>query len=96
MKGYFIFDNLKVHDVSKLEAYKKEAGPLVEKYGGKYIVLGGPFEVVEGSWNPTFLVMIEFPTYDIAREWYTSKEYEELKALRLSAVDSNGVVVKGF
>ncbi|HEX6889106.1 MAG TPA: DUF1330 domain-containing protein [Chryseolinea sp.] len=96
MKGYCLFDNVQVHDFEKLEAYKKKAAPLVEKFGGKYIILGDNFTVVEGSWKPTFLVMIEFPTYERANEWYSSEEYKEAKALRLSTVDSNGIIVAGI
>lgn len=96
MKGYCLFDNVQVHDLQTLELYKKKAAPLVQKYDGKYIILGGPFAVVEGSWRPTFLVMIEFPTYEKATEWYHSDEYKEVKALRLSAVESNGIIVGGL
>jgi uncharacterized protein (DUF1330 family) len=96
MKGYCVFDNVQVHDFEKLETYKKQAAPLVEKFGGKYIILGGQFKVVEGSTRPTFLVMIEFPSYEKANQWYYSDEYRELKNLRLSAVDSNAFIIEGL
>lgn len=96
MKGYCIFDNVQVHDLGKLEIYKKQAAPLVEKFGGRYLILGGQFAVVEGSQRPTFLVMIEFPSYEKANQWYFSEEYRELKNLRLSAVDSNAIIVEGL
>lgn len=35
--------------------------PRSEQYGGRYVVLGGKFDVVEGDWRPVFLVIIEFP-----------------------------------
>lgn len=96
MKGYCVFDNVQVHDFEKLEAYKKQAAPLVEKFGGKYIILGGQFKVVEGTTLPTFLVMIEFPSYEKANQWYYSEEYRELKNLRLSAVVSNAFIIEGL
>ena len=96
MKGYCLFDNVQVHNFEKLEDYKKKAAPLVQQYGGRYIILGGKFTVVEGSWKPRFMVMIEFPSYDVAQQWYNSEEYKELKALRLSAVDSHGIIVEGI
>lgn len=95
MKGYCLFDNIQVNDLSKLEQYKKKAEPMVARYGGKYVVLGGQFRVVEGSWGPTFLVMIEFPSYEKANEWYFSEEYRALKELRLSAVESNAIIMEG-
>lgn len=96
MKGYCLFDNVQVHDLEKLEQYKKQAAPLVAKYDGKYIILGGQFKAVEGNVRPTFLVMIEFPSYEKANQWYYSEEYRELKNLRLSAVESNAIIVEGL
>lgn len=96
MKGYCLFDNVQVHDLEKLEAYKKQATLLVEKFEGKYLILGGQFKVVEGTTKPTFLVMIEFPTYEKANQWYYSEEYRELKNLRLSAINSNAIIVEGL
>lgn len=95
MKGYCVFDNLQVHNVEKLEEYKKRVLPVVEKYDGRYIVLGGEFKVVEGNAKPTYMVVIEFPSYEIAQEWYNSQEYQEVKAIRLSAVEANGYIIAG-
>ena len=68
----------------------------MEKFGGRYIVRGGPFEVVEGTYKPVLPVMIEFPSMDQARRWYDSEEYRDLKQLRLAATVSNGVFMTGL
>ena len=96
MSAYCLFDNLEVTDPTKLEEYKNRALPVVERYGGRYVVLGGKFDTVEGEWRPTFPVMIEFPSLEQAYRWYDSDEYQELKALRLSAVRSNAVFIEGI
>lgn len=96
MPAYCLFDNLEVIDAAKLEEYKSRVAPVVEKYGGRYVVLGGKVELMEGQWRPTFPVMIEFPNLDRARQWYFSDEYRELKELRLSAVKSNAVLLEGL
>jgi len=96
MSAYFLFDNLKVNDPAALEEYKRRAAPLIAAYGGRYVVIGGEVELVEGSWRPTFPVMIEFPDIEHARRWYRSAEYRELKGLRLGAVESNGVLLAGL
>ena len=57
--------------------------------------LGEP-AVVEGNWRPSFLVMIEFPSLERATAWYSSDDYKDLKAMRLSAVDSEGVLMTGI
>lgn len=96
MSAYCLFDNLETIDSAKLEDYKRQAAPVVEHYGGRYVVLGGPFDIVEGEWGPTFPVIIEFPSLKQAYRWYNSDEYQALKAVRLSAVKSNAVFMEGI
>jgi len=93
MSAYCFFDNLEVFDPAALEEYKRRVAPLVEAHGGRYVVLGGPVDVVEGTWSPTFPVMIEFPSIEAARRWYHSEEYREVRAIRLLATRSNGVII---
>ena len=69
--------------------------PVVEKFGGRYLVIGGKFDVVEGDWRPTVPVVIEFPSLEQAHRWYDSEEYRELKALRMAATETNFVFVEG-
>ena len=64
MSAYVIV-NVDVHDADRYEDYKQLAGPTVGAFGGKYIVRGGPAEVLEGDWEPKRVVVVEFP--DVAR-----------------------------
>ena len=96
MPAYCFFDNIKVDDPFKLEEYKKSVVPVVEKYGGRYIVFGGQTDVVEGNWKPVYLVILEFSNLEQAYQWYNSEEYRELKALRLSAGQFNAVFIEGL
>ena len=96
MAAYALFDNLEVLDPGALDAYKERARSVVERFGGRYIVLGGAVDRVEGGWQPVFPVLIEFPDPETARRWYDSPEYAELKAIRLAAVRSNGVLIAGL
>ncbi|MEO1059634.1 MAG: DUF1330 domain-containing protein, partial [Actinomycetota bacterium] len=64
---------------------------VVEQYGGRYLVVGGDVDVIEGTWSPAYPVLIEFPDLATAHRWYDAPEYQELKALRHSAVDANAV-----
>lgn len=96
MSAYCLFDNLEVTDNSKLAEYATRVAPVVQRYGGRYVVLGGKVELVEGAWKPTFPVMIEFPTLEQAHRWYNSEEYRELKTLRLSAGRFNAIIIEGL
>lgn len=96
MAAYAFFDNVDVLDGERLQEYAERVRSVVERFGGRYVVLGGEVERVEGDWQPAFPVMIEFADLDAARRWYGSAEYAGLKALRLSAVRSRAVLIEGL
>jgi uncharacterized protein (DUF1330 family) len=95
MVAYFLVDIREVKDAAKMDEYTSHVAPTVEKFGGRYVVRGGPFEVVEGTYQPVRLAMLEFPSMDQARRWYDSEEYRELKQMRLTATVSNGFFMTG-
>jgi uncharacterized protein (DUF1330 family) len=96
MSAYFLFHNKRVRDPDQLDRYKQAVAPIVSAYGGTYRVIGGEPTVLEGEWHPSFLVLVEFPSRERATSWYGSEEYRELKAQRLAAVDSEGVLLVGL
>ncbi len=96
MSAYCLFDNLEVVDAEKMEEYKRLERPVVEQYGGRYVVIGGPFERKEGAWQPAYPVMIEFPDLDQARRWYDSPEYGEARELREGTATLRMVAVEGL
>jgi uncharacterized protein (DUF1330 family) len=96
MAGYAVFDLLQVIDSAKMDEYRQKVyATIEEKHGGRVVVAGGKFEVVEGSAKPTFPVIVEFPSLEAAKRWYDSEEYRPLKALRLTAARTNGFLVQG-
>jgi uncharacterized protein (DUF1330 family) len=95
MPAYFFVDVREVKDPAKMEEYRKGVSAVVEQFGGRYLVRGGPFEVVEGEWRPVFPVLVEFPSMEAARRWYDSEDYRELKQLRLTATAGSGVFFAG-
>jgi uncharacterized protein (DUF1330 family) len=60
------------------------------------VVRGGATETVEGTWRPTRLVIVEFPSVDRAREWWGSPEYAAAKALRQACADTEMLLVEGL
>ncbi len=94
MPAYFIVD-VDVHDRAGMREYLERDPGTLTKYGGRYIVRGGQFEVVEGNWQPTRVVMLEFPSMEQAKRWYDCEEYQEMKAARSKAARTNIVLVEG-
>ena len=95
MPAYAIFD-LKVFDQEKLKEYKNVAPEIIKKFGGKVIISGGEANSVEGNWNQKRVVVIEFPSYEIANDWWNSDEYKKATVLRKKAADSNVLIIDGI
>jgi uncharacterized protein (DUF1330 family) len=95
MSAYFFVDVREVVDAAKLDSYRQRVLATVERHGGRYLTVGGRFEVVEGSWKPVFPVLIEFPSLEEAHRWYDSDEYRPLKDMRLQATRGDAVFIDG-
>jgi uncharacterized protein (DUF1330 family) len=92
--AYVIVD-LTVTDLPTMEEYRKRVPATLAAYGGRFLVRGGAHQTVEGDWKPNRLVVLEFPTMDQAKRWYSSEEYREPLAMRLRAGRANMVMVEG-
>ena len=79
MAAYVILD-ITVNDPAKYEDYKKLAPPAIEAYGGKYLVRGGSMEILEGDWKPNRVVILEFQSIEMAKNWINSPEYSDARA----------------
>lgn len=94
MSAYVIID-VDIHDPDTYARYAAGAPATVELHGGRYVVRGGPFELVEGEWDLHRLVVLEFPDVEAARAWHGSPEYAPLRALRGPAATMRAAIVAG-
>lgn len=94
MSAYIIAE-VKVHDAQIYEDYKSQVQPTLEQYGGRFLVRGGDTQLLEGDWNPPRLVVLEFPSGDAARAWWSSSEYAEPKALRQRSAVTQMILAEG-
>ena len=67
----------------------------VKKFGGEYLIRAGEYKVIEGKWKHPRTVVIKFPSYEKALEWYNSEEYKPVKPIRLTNSDANAIIIKG-
>ena len=95
MSAYVIVQ-IDIHDPATYERYKELAPPSIAQYGGRYIARGGATATLEGEWAPSRLVILEFPSMDVARAWWASPEYAEAKAMRQAAANSEMLAVQGL
>lgn len=94
MPAYMIGD-IEVLDPALYDEYRKGVPATLEPFGGRFIVRGGRTEVLEGSWSPRRCVMIEFPSMEQLKAWYTSPAYAPLIELRQRAAKAHLTAVEG-
>lgn len=94
MTAYLVVE-AELTDREKFIGYTKVVPPLVTKFGGEYIAIGGEHEPLEGEWGATKIVMHRWPSMDSARAFWNSKEYTEAKKLREGAGTFRVMLVDG-
>ena len=95
MAAYVVVD-VEVQDSVRYEEYRKTVAPTLAAYGGRFLVRGGKVDLLEGSWLPKRLVIVEFPDVATAKAWWASAEYANPKAIRQSASHTEMIVVEGI
>lgn len=85
-------------EVTNMDAYKNYValnGAAFSKYGARFLVRGGSFEVAEGG-AKSRNVVIEFPSYEQAVACYHSPEYQKAIAERKDAAFVDLIIINGY
>ena len=91
----YVIANVTVKEPVRYEDYRRLVTPTLEKYGGRFIARGGEIEVLEGDWRPNRLVLLEFPSMDQARAWWSSPEYTAAKRIRQATSEGTLLLLEG-
>jgi uncharacterized protein (DUF1330 family) len=91
----YVIAELEVKEPDGYEEYRQGVEATIRQYGGRFLVRGGQHETLEGTWRPPRVVVVEFPSREVARRWYDSPEYGPLKALRLRTARTEAILVEG-
>ncbi len=66
-----------------IQGYGNATGGLVEKFGGRYVLMGPGAELLEGQFGDgAAMVISEWPDKAAAHRFWNSPEYAEAKKLR--------------
>lgn len=77
-----------------ISGYGKTAGALVEKFGGRYVLMGPGAELLEGDFGDgASMVISEWPDKESARRFWNSPEYAEAKKLREGIAECQVVII---
>ena len=86
---------ISIHDPDTYKEYMLLAPPTIAKHKGKYLVRGGTTEALEGDWKPQRLVVLEFPSAQAARDWWSSPEYTKARKIRERSATARMLLVDG-
>lgn len=95
MPAYVIVET-NVTESERYEQYKAAASAVITACGGRYLARGGEQVVLEGDWQPSRLVVLEFEDLAAAKRWYDSDAYQQAKRLREGAAHLRMVGVQGI
>ena len=93
--SYYFVTNIKIKNNEGYQKYLDKADEVFAKFNGQYLAVDDKPKVIEGRWNYTRAVIIEFKTKSDFEKWYNSKEYQEILNYRLNNSDCDTILVKG-
>jgi uncharacterized protein (DUF1330 family) len=92
----YLIANVDIHDMDVFMDYQKKAKVTIENAGGKMLVRNAVPEALEGTAGDRKIVMLEFPTAEMAGAWAKSPEYREVAKIREGKADVEAVMVQGL
>ncbi len=94
-KAYWVA-RVEVTNMEAYQGYVAKNAAAFKKFGARFIVRGGPFEMLEGGGAKSRNVVIEFPNLQAARDCWHSPEYQEAIAERKGAALVDLMLIEGY
>jgi len=91
----YIIAQIEITDPDRYAEYVKQVPATIARFGGRYLARGGKSEALEGRLTGRRIAIVEFDSYECAKDWYESEDYRGPRALRQGASISSLVLVEG-
>ncbi len=85
-----------VKDPDRYAEYAKITPSVVAQFGGRFIARNNRTRTLEGPEETRRVVLVEFPSYELATAFYQSHEYRRAKQIREGAADARLILVDGY
>lgn len=95
MASYMVAQ-ITINDRDGYSTYEAGFMDVFSQYQGKLLAVDESPEVLEGTWNCTRTVLLEFPTKAEGLRWYHSAEYQALAQHRFAASSGNIISIAGL
>lgn len=93
---YFIVDAYMKEEKSlkAYDEYIRRVKPIVESYGGRYLLRSEKIEALSQKRKPQRVIIIHFPDRAHLEGCFASEEYQEIMALRKENVDARALIIE--
>jgi uncharacterized protein (DUF1330 family) len=95
-KKAYVLVQVDVTNAQQYGEYTKLSPGIIEKFGGRFLARGGRTATLEGTPVNSRVVVVEFPSFERAQEFYNSQEYQAAKKVRAGAATAQFVLVEGM
>jgi uncharacterized protein (DUF1330 family) len=102
----FVVLDITVNDTIMYEQYRINVEPIIQKYGGKYLVRSGgmafdkdPDKKIipgEGNWNPNRLIILEWNSIEELQNFTNSEELKKVTVLREKSATTKSIIVREY
>ena len=94
MKGYIVCVYENINNQELLKNYALKAKQAVDKFEGKFLIRGGKNITTEGK-DFIRTVVIEFSSFEVAKEFFNSKEYQDAHSVLENSVIRHHQIIEG-
>jgi len=91
----YVVAQILIHDREEYDKYEAGFMPVWDAYEGTLLSVDEAPMVLEGAFEATRSVLLEFPSRKAAMAWMMSPEYQEIAKHRHAASITNSILVEG-
>ena len=93
MSVFFVISTSEIVDQTRYEDYVRLARPIVESYGGEYLLQSDKV-IASKDWQTKKIVIIKFDSKEQLDQCFQSNEYREIIPLREGSIVSRFIMVE--
>ena len=91
----YVIARVEVTDRQRYKKYLELTPATIAKYEGRFIARGAETMTLEGPEEKRRVVILEFPSFERAKQWYNSEEYQAVRKLRVGAAEGDLLAIDG-
>lgn len=96
MGCYFIVDTYidKEKGRGKYDDYIRKVKPIIESFGGEYLVRTEKISSLHPKRNPQRIIIIRFPSRQALDACFSSESYQKIMHERIDSVEARAIIVE--